>query len=83
MTTQAPQAPDDLTHGWRAYCTATGAERIARGMAGIVILMGLALGWFVSPWFFLIPTFAGLNLLQSAVTGFCPPELIYNLFQRR
>jgi hypothetical protein len=30
----------------------------------------------VSPWWLLLTTFVGLNLLQSAFTGFCPPTLI-------
>lgn len=64
---------------WRTYCSATPAERTARAVAGIVILTGLALGWLVSPWFYLLPAFAGVNLLQSSITGFCPPELLYNL----
>jgi len=83
MTTPKPHAPEKTTDGWRSYCTATDAERIARAMAGIVILTGLALGWFVSPWFYLLPAFAGVNLLQSSITGFCPPELLYNLFRWR
>lgn len=83
MTTHTSQASDQTERGWRTYCTATGAERIARAMAGVVILSGLALGWFVSPWFYLLPAFAGVNLLQSSITGFCPPELLYNLFKWR
>ena len=33
-----------------------------RLLAGIVTLLGIALGFFVSPWFYLINVFAGLNL---------------------
>ena len=83
MTTHPMHTDESTNRGWRTYCTATTAERIARAMAGVVILAGLGLGYFVSPWFFLLIAFAGLNLLQSSVTGFCPPELIYNLTRRR
>lgn len=40
--------------------------------AGIMVLLGLALGWFVSPWFYLLTLLVGLNLLQAGITGFCP-----------
>jgi hypothetical protein len=46
-------------------------------MAGTVTLTGLLLGFFVSPWGYLLTAFAGLNVLQSAFTGFCPPEITY------
>jgi len=43
-----------------------------RLLAGILILLSLALGHFVSPWFFLFTAFVGLNLAQSGLTGWCP-----------
>jgi uncharacterized membrane protein len=43
-----------------------------RGIAGTFILVSLALGWFVSPWFLLFTAFVGLNLLQSAFSRSCP-----------
>jgi hypothetical protein len=30
----------------------------------------------VNPWWLLLPAFAGLNLIQSVFTGFCPPTLV-------
>ncbi len=43
-------------------------HRWLRLMAGIFVLASLALGYFVSPlWYFLI-AFIGLNFLQSAFT---------------
>jgi len=45
--------------------------------AGVVVLGGLALGWFVSPWWFLLVAFAGLNLVQAGITGFCPAAMIF------
>lgn len=55
-------------------------KQFVRRLAGTVILAGFLLGWFVDRWFYLIDAFAGLNLLQSSFTGFCPPEKIYDRF---
>ena len=52
--------------------------RFVRAVAGTVVLAGFVLGWFVNDLFYLIHAFAGLNLLQSSVTGFCPPEKVYD-----
>lgn len=49
-------------------------EKKVRVIAGTMMLLGLGLGWWVSPYFFLIGVFVGLNLIQSAFTGFCPAE---------
>lgn len=43
-----------------------------RAMAGFFVLLSVALGWYVHPGFFLFTAFVGLNLLQSAFTGWCP-----------
>lgn len=43
-----------------------------RLIAGIVVLVSLALGWWVHPAFFLLTAFVGLNLLQSAFSKWCP-----------
>ena len=51
-------------------------DRVVLAFAGSVILLSLALGLGVSPWFFLLTGFVGVNLLQSAFTGFCPLALI-------
>ena len=47
-------------------------ERYLRLIAGLFVLVSLALGWWVSPWFFLLTAFVGLNLLQSGFTNWCP-----------
>ena len=47
-------------------------ERTLRLIAGLFVLVSVALGWFVSPWFYLFTAFVGLNLLQSAFTSWCP-----------
>ncbi len=45
--------------------------------AGLFVLASLALGWFVSPWFLLLTAFAGLNMVQASVTGFCPTAIVF------
>ncbi|HQT87605.1 MAG TPA: DUF2892 domain-containing protein [Acidiphilium sp.] len=45
--------------------------------AGAIVLLGLLLGWLVSPYFYLLSAFAGLNLLQAGITGFCPAAMIF------
>lgn len=51
-------------------------ESFVRLLAGTVTLIGVALTYFVHPWWLLVPAFVGLNLVQSVFTGFCPPSLI-------
>ena len=50
--------------------------RLVRLFAGTFILLSLALGWWVSPYWFLFTAFVGFNLIQSSITGFCPLERI-------
>lgn len=57
-------------------------EKLVRIMAGTVTLTGLGLGFFVSPWGYLLTAFAGLNVLQSDFTGFCPPEITYRWLEQ-
>ena len=47
-----------------------------RILAGSMVLLSVALTRYVSPWWVLLTCFVGLNLIQSAFTGFCPPSLI-------
>jgi hypothetical protein len=54
-------------------------DRAVLAFAGFVILASLALGWFVSPWFLLVAAFAGANMIQAAVTGFCPAAVVFKL----
>lgn len=51
-------------------------DSFIRALAGTMILLSLALAHWCSPWWLLLTTFAGLNLLQSAFTGFCPPSIL-------
>lgn len=45
---------------------------LLRAIAGTFVLVSLALGYWVSPWFYLFTAFVGLNLLQSGFTRWCP-----------
>ena len=47
-------------------------ERSLRLIAGFFILASVALGHWVSPWFYLFTAFVGLNLFQSGFTNWCP-----------
>ncbi len=47
-------------------------EAALRGIAGFFVLLSVVLGHFVHPYWFFFTAFVGLNLLQSAFTGWCP-----------
>jgi hypothetical protein len=47
-------------------------DRAMFAFAGAMILLSLALAWAFSPYWLGLTAFVGLNLLQSAFTGFCP-----------
>jgi hypothetical protein len=49
---------------------------LIRRIAGAFVLLSLALGFWVSPYWYLFTAFVGLNLLQSSFTRFCPMEVI-------
>ena len=47
-------------------------DRWLRLIAGTFVTASVALGYWVSPYFFLFTAFVGLNLLQSGLTDWCP-----------
>ncbi|HUJ15982.1 MAG TPA: DUF2892 domain-containing protein [Thermoanaerobaculia bacterium] len=47
-------------------------ERGLRLIAGLLILASVALGYWVSAWFYLLTAFVAVNLIQSAFTNWCP-----------
>ena len=47
-------------------------ERTLRGIAGVFILLSLILARYQSPAWLYFTAFVGLNLLQSALTNWCP-----------
>ena len=52
-------------------------DRAIFAFAGVMILLSVALVYFVSPWWLLLTAFVGLNLLQSSITGFCPAAVVF------
>ena len=53
-------------------------ERMIFMIAGGLVLTGLALGHWVSPWFLLLSAFVGVNMFQASLTGFCPLTKMLN-----
>lgn len=47
-------------------------ERQVRIIAGSLVLLGVALGATVNPWFTLLSAFVGLGLINAGVTDVCP-----------
>jgi hypothetical protein len=47
-------------------------ERMLRMIAGLFVVLSVALGYWVSPYWCLFTAFVGLNLFQSAFTNSCP-----------
>ena len=50
------------------FCT---HERLSRLLIGVVTLTGLAVGYWITPWGFLILVGLSVNLIQFAFTGRC------------
>ena len=52
-------------------------DRAVLAFAGVMILASVALTQLVSPWWWLLTAFVGLNLLQASFTGFCPAAMLF------
>lgn len=55
-------------------------DRAVLGFAGCVVLISVALSQLLSPYWLLLTTFAGLNMLQASITGFCPAAMVFRKF---
>lgn len=55
-------------------------DNAIRVLAGTMILISVALTYFVNRGWMLLTCFVGLNLIQSAITGFCPPSILLRKF---
>lgn len=51
-------------------------ENGVRVVAGCMLLLSLLLTAWVHPGFVWLSVFVGVNLIQSAFTGFCPAAMI-------
>jgi hypothetical protein len=47
-------------------------DRYLRMIAGAFVMLSVALGTWVHPYWFFFTAFVGLNLFQSAFTNWCP-----------
>lgn len=52
-------------------------DKAVLSFAGVMVLLSVALVYWVSPWFLLFTAFIGLNMLQASFTGFCPAAKIF------
>ena len=55
-------------------------ERLLRLIAGLFVVLTLALGHWVSSYWYLFTAFVGLNLFQSAFTNWCPMMVFLKKF---
>ena len=51
-------------------------ERIVRAVAGTIVLVSIALTYFVNDNWIWLTVFVGVNLFQSSFSKFCPLEKI-------
>ncbi len=52
-------------------------DRSVLMFAGIMVLLSVVLTALVSPLFMWFTVFIGVNLFQSALTGFCPAAMLF------
>lgn len=52
-------------------------EKAIRVLAGTMVLISISLAYWVTLKWLLLTAFVGVNLIQSAFTGFCPAEIIF------
>ena len=52
-------------------------DRSVLAFAGLMVLVSVALTYWVSAYFVWLTIFVGANLLQSAFTGVCPAAIVF------
>jgi hypothetical protein len=52
-------------------------ERAVRALAGFLLMVSVALGYWVHPGFLALTAFVGANLFQSAFTNACPAMTLF------
>ncbi len=52
-------------------------DRAVLIFAGVVVLIGTILAVTVNIWWIALAIFAGANLLQAGITGFCPAAMLF------
>lgn len=58
-------------------------ERAVRLMAGVMVLLSAVLAHYRSLYWLWLTVFVGLNLLQSALTNWCPAMSIFRMMGLR
>ncbi len=51
-------------------------EHAVEAFAGFMVLLSVALTYFVHPGFVWLTVFVGANLFQQSFTGFCPAAIV-------
>jgi len=54
-------------------------EKALSRFAGFMVLLSVALTYWVSPNFVWLTVFVGANLFQSSFTGFCPAASLFKM----
>ncbi len=52
------------------------SERVLTAFAGFMVLLSVALTYWVHPGFIWLTVFIGANLFQQSFTGFCPATMV-------
>ena len=52
-------------------------NKAVMALAGFMVLLSVALTWYVHPYWMALTIFVGANMLQSAFTGICPAAMIF------
>jgi hypothetical protein len=54
----------------------TNIDRLVFRIAGVFVMLSLALAYFHSPYWLWFTAFVGANMFQASFTGFCPLAMI-------
>jgi len=55
-------------------------DKAVLAFAGFVVLLGVLLAYTVHPYWIALTIFAGFNMIQASITGFCPAAMIFKKF---
>lgn len=56
-------------------------DKLIFRFAGAMVLISLALGYWLGPYWYWVTAFVGANIFQASFTGFCPLAKILALFK--
>jgi hypothetical protein len=52
-------------------------DRAVMAFAGFIVLLSITLALAFNPWWLALGVFAGLNMIQASITGFCPAAMVF------